>query len=136
MNSFKRLVASVLIVSTTLMGLPLTAHASLVGTQEVITAAESSPAGSSAQESRDKVASFLNRADVRQALETQGVSGAAALERVQAMTDSEVAQLAERVDQAPAGAGIVGVLFTVFVILLITDILGLTKVFPFTRSVR
>jgi hypothetical protein len=31
---------------------------------------------------------------------------------------------------------VLGILFAVFVILLITDILGLTKVFPFTRPVR
>lgn len=131
MNQIKRLIASLLIVSTSLMGLPLTAHASLVGTEDVI-----ATAGESAQDSRDKVASFLGRADVQQALEAQGVSSAAALERVQAMTDAEVAQLAARVDQAPAGAGVIGVLFSVFVILLVTDILGFTKVFPFTRSVR
>lgn len=52
------------------------------------------------------------------------------------MSDGEVAQLAQRVDQAPAGAGVVGVLFTLFVILLVTDILGFTKVFPFTRAIR
>jgi hypothetical protein len=40
------------------------------------------------------------------------------------------------VDQAPAGAGVVGTLFTVFLILLVTDILGFTKVFPFTRAIR
>lgn len=131
MNSFKRIVASTLIFSTTLAGLPLSANASLVSTQEAL-ATTSAPA----QDSRDKVLSFLQRDDVRQALEGQGVSSAAALERVQAMTDAEVAQLADRVDHAPAGAGIIGVLFTVFVILLVTDILGFTKVFPFTRPVR
>lgn len=131
MNQFKRTVASLLIVSTTLMGMPLTANAGLVSTQDAI-----ATAAAPAQDSRDKVASFLSREDVRQALEAQGVSGAAALERVQAMTDAEVAQLADRVDHAPAGAGVIGVLFTVFIILLVTDILGFTKVFPFTRSVR
>ena len=55
---------------------------------------------------------------------------------VNAMSDAEVAQLAGRIDQAPAGGEILGLLFTVFVILLVTDILGLTKVFTFTRSVR
>ena len=131
MNQFKRITASLLIASTTLMGLPLTAQASLVTTQDAIAAA-----GGPAHDSRDKVATFLGRADVRQALEAQGVSGAAAMERVQAMTDAEVAQLAARVDQAPAGGDVLGVLFTVFIVLLVTDILGLTKIFPFTRSVR
>ena len=38
-------------------------------------------------------------------------------------------------DKAPAG-GIIGVILFVFFVLLVTDILGFTKVFPFTRSIR
>ncbi|MBT9475951.1 PA2779 family protein [Polaromonas sp.] len=128
MNPFKRFVASVLIASTTLMGLPLTAQASIVSTDESMSVA-------SADANRDKVTAFLAREDIRSALQAQGVSGDAATERVRAMSDSEVSQLASRVDQAPAG-GILGLIFTVFIVLLITDIFGLTKVFPFTRSVR
>ena len=64
------------------------------------------------------------------------MQGEAAVERVNAMSDAEVAQLAGRIDQAPAGGDVLGMLFTIFIILLVTDILGLTKVFPFTRSVR
>jgi hypothetical protein len=86
--------------------------------------------------SRERVASFLARDDVRAELQAQGVSADDAIARVKAMSDAEVAQLAQRVDQAPAGAGVIGVLFTVFVILLVTDILGFTKVFPFTRAIR
>ncbi|MCY1310880.1 hypothetical protein D9M70_611210 [compost metagenome] len=52
------------------------------------------------------------------------------------MSDAEVAQLADRVDQAPAGGDVLGVLFAVFVILLVTDILGFTQVFPFTRPIQ
>lgn len=128
MNAFKRLIASVLIVSTTMMGMPLTAQASMVSTSEAM----STQAGDS---DREKVAAFLAREDVRSALEAQGVDSASATDRVKAMSDAEVSQIASRVDQAPAG-GILGLIFTVFVVLLITDILGLTKVFPFTRSVR
>jgi hypothetical protein len=85
---------------------------------------------------RDRVNTFLVRADVRKALQQQGVNGDAAVERVKAMSDTEVAQLAGRIDQAPAGGDILGILFTIFIVLLVTDILGLTKVFPFTRSIR
>ena len=131
MNPFKRLVASMLIASTTLMGLPMAAHAGLVTTEEVAAVPSALVASN-----RDKVTAFLSRDDVRAELEGQGVSSAAATERVHAMTDAEVAKLASRVDQAPAGAGVLGVVFTVFIVLLVTDIMGLTKVFPFTRSVR
>lgn len=129
MTLFTRLVASALIVSSATMGLPMTANAGIVSTDEALSTA-------SQTDSRDRVSAFLNRADVRQALQGQGVSADAALERVQAMSDAEVAQLAGRIDQAPVGGDILGVLFTIFIVLLVTDILGLTKVFPFTRSVR
>lgn len=128
MSQFKRLTASLLIVSTTLLGTPMMAQAGMVTTTEAMSA-EAHDAN------RDKVVAFLAREDVRSALEAQGVNGGLATERVKAMSDAEVSQLASRVDQAPAG-GILGLIFTVFVVLLVTDILGLTKVFPFTRSVR
>jgi hypothetical protein len=129
MNTFKRLIASLVIVSTALLGFPLAAQASVVTTEEAISA-EATDAN------RDRVAGFLARGDVRAALEQQGISADAAAERVRAMSDVEVAQLADRVDQAPAGGNVLGILFTVFVILLVTDILGFTKIFPFTRSIR
>jgi hypothetical protein len=129
MTNFKRFISSVLIVSTVWAGLPLTAQASIVSTDEFVSSG-------AAPSSRERVSSFLVRDDVRQALQNQGVSPQAAAERVQAMSDAEVEQLAGRIDQAPAGGDVLGVLFTVFIVLLVTDIMGLTKVFPFTRSVR
>ena len=129
MNTAKRLIASALIVSTTMLGMPLAATAGIVPTDTTLTA-------TAAQANRDRVSTFFAREDVRSALQDGGVQSSAAMERVQAMSDAEVTQLAGRIDQAPAGGEIVGVLFTVFIILLVTDILGLTKVFPFTRSAR
>ena len=129
MNSFKKLVSSSLIVSTLLMGLPNIASADIVTTQESMTTEQSLM-------NRTQANDFFNRADVRQALEAKGISVDAAIKRVDAMSDAEVAQLVQRLDKAPAGGEILGIIFTVFVILLVTDILGLTKVFPFTRSVR
>ncbi len=130
---FTRFIASTLIVSCATMGLPMTAHAGIVPTEAVL-ATDASSATPSPE--RARVNAFLQRADIRQALQAQGVQSDAALERVNAMSDAEVAQLAGRIDQAPVGGDVLGLLFTVFIILLVTDILGLTKVFPFTRSVR
>lgn len=129
MTLFTRIVASALIISSASMGFPMMANAGIVSTDETLSSTTQT-------DSRDRVNAFLNRTDVRQALQGQGVSADAALERVQAMSDAEVAQLAGRIDQAPVGGDILGVLFTIFIVLLVTDILGLTKVFPFTRSVR
>jgi hypothetical protein len=130
MHCFKRLIASVLIVSTALMGLPLTAHAALVGTEEALTSTV-------AAAERDKVDAFMQREDVRAALQARGVSPEAAAERIRALSQDEVSQLAQHIDQAPsAGADVLGFFLVLFVVLLITDVLGLTKVFPFTRTMR
>jgi len=126
MNLFYRCLARVLIVCTMAIGMPLPASAGIVTTDQVQSAGD-----------RDKVRSFLDRAEVRAQMESMGVDGTAARARVDALTDEEVSNLAGRIDSLPAGGdGILGVLFAIFIILLITDILGLTKVFPFTRSVR
>lgn len=124
---FRRLVATALIPCLFLSGLPV--HAALVSSEAALV----TPAS---QADRERVSAFFSRDDVRQQLQAQGVSTDDAIARVQAMSDAEVAQLADRVDRAPAGGDVIGVLFTVFVILLVTDILGFTKVFPFTRSIR
>ncbi len=130
MKNFKKLVSTGLIVCITLAGLPFSAQARIVATEEITAPAAVNSA------SRDSVNQFFARDGVRQAMLGQGVTQQAALERVAAMSDAEVAQLAGRIDQAPAGGDVLGILFTVFIVLLVTDIMGLTKVFPFTRSVR
>jgi len=129
MKNFKHLISSCLIVCITVAGFPIMAQASIIATDEITTTGV-------AASNRDRVSTYLTRDDVRQAMQGQGVSPLAALERVNAMSDVEVAQLAGRIDQAPAGGDVLGVIFTVFVVLLVTDIMGLTKVFPFTRSIR
>jgi len=105
------------------------AHAALIGTGQVAATAQSSA-------ERDRVRSFLQREDVRHLMQQRGLDADTALARVDAMTDAEVQTVSKQLDSLPAGGDVLGVLFTVFVILLITDILGLTKVFPFTRPIR
>ena len=61
----------------------------------------------------------------------------AARARIAALSDQEVVALADQLDHAPAGAsGVLGAIVFIFLLLLITDILGFTKVYPFTRSIR
>ena len=86
---------------------------------------------------RAQIYSLLDREEVRKEHETHGVNPADVRARVGAMSDEEVAALSGRIETLPAGgADVLGVLLTVFIILLITDILGFTKIFPFTRSIR
>ncbi|MBQ0932342.1 PA2779 family protein [Ideonella sp. 4Y16] len=90
-----------------------------------------------AADARALIDASLARADVQAGLQARGVDLDQARARVAALSDAEAQQLARTIDSAPAGASdLVGVLVFIFVLLLVTDILGLTKVFPFTRSVR
>ena len=134
MPSLNRTVARVLVVSLCTLGVPIpAAQAELVATDRV-------EATLQAQLSRELLGSFFDRADVRAALERQGVSADDAKARVEALSDDEVEQVAARFDSLPAaGSGIETALvigFLVFVTLLITDILGFTKVFSFTRPAK
>lgn len=90
-----------------------------------------------ATEAREQVMTWMQRDDVRQQMSRLGVSAEQAGERVAALSDDEVRDLAGKLDQARvAGNGVIGAIVFVFLVLLVTDILGLTKVFPFTRSIR
>jgi len=126
MTAFNRLVSGALIVCTLGAGMPLPASAAIIATDQVATSAE-----------RDRVKSFLDRAEVQAQMQALGVNPQAALARVDALSDDEVAALAGRLEQLPAGGtDIVSALLLVFIILLITDILGFTKIFPFTKPVQ
>ena len=135
MHRVDRTVAHILTICVCFVGLPIpAAQADLVATDriEVTQAARTS--------ARAHLASLLDRADVRAALESRGVSAEDAKARVAALNDDEVENLAAKFDSLPAGgSGFESLLwfaFLVFVILLITDILGFTKVFPFTRPAK
>lgn len=93
--------------------------------------------GRTGEDARVSLLAALDRSEVAQALADRGLSAERARERVAALTDEEALELAARIDHAPAGASeIIGTLLFVFVLLLITDILGFTKIFPFTRASR
>ena len=92
------------------------------------------------QNARARVLSFLDRQDVQQAMVEQGVAPEEARQRVAALSDAEVMRISQVMDQLPAGGDAFGtvvvVSLVVFIILLITDIAGLTHVFPFVYHRR
>lgn len=120
------LVASVLSMSIYVPG----AQAELVSTGQAI-------ASEASRHDRDRILALLEREEVRAQLQAWGVGADAAKARVDALTDAEVASISGKLDSLPAaGDGIIEGLIFVFIVLLITDILGFTKVFPFTKSAR
>lgn len=128
MATLRRYTSILLIALLALGSFPVAAAqtAGLVSTQAALEA-------DNASEERERIHEILARADVQEQLLAQGVSPDEVKARVAALSDSEAKQMAEQLEAMPAGAGVIGALFAVFVILLVTDILGLTDVYPFTR---
>jgi Family of unknown function (DUF6627) len=129
MKRLKHAMTCLLIATTCNLAQFVPANAAMVTTDQLVDAAR-------VQEGRERLNGFLARADVRSQLEQMGVNPADAQARANAMSNEEIQRLNGKIDQLPAGGDILGAILFVFVLLLITDILGLTKVFPFTRSIR
>lgn len=127
---------SVLVIGALLLvdlSVPTMAQAQLIAT-DAVTAARA------AEANRDRVTAFLKREDVRQVMVEQGVDVAEAERRVASLSDAELAKVAQAMDQLPAGGdgigAVIGAAVFVFLVLLITDILGFTHVFSFVKPVR
>lgn len=133
----KRWVAGLVAASLSYGGALQTAQATLIGTEQIAAAQGVVSADQQAQAQRAQLMAWLDRADMAAALAERGLDVEQARARVAALTDAEVAHVAQTLDTAPAGASdLLGAAVFIFVLLLVTDILGFTKIFPFTRSVR
>jgi hypothetical protein len=121
----RRITAGLLIVCMGGLAVPLPALAGIVSTDSVIAGAE-----------RERLAGLLERAEVQARLQSMGVDPASAKARVAALSDEEATRLAAQLDELPAGGDLLGAAVLVFLVLLFTDIMGYTKIFPFTRSAR
>jgi Family of unknown function (DUF6627) len=91
-----------------------------------------------AQDARDHLKTLISKNDIKNALISQGIDPDEAKARVDSLSDSEVIEVADKIEQLPAGGGVfgavIGAALIVFLVLLLTDILGYTDVFPFVKS--
>ncbi len=109
------------------------AQAAMVSTDQVV-------AQSEAADDRARVMRFMAREDVRQQLQALGIDPDEAARRTESLSDDEIQQVAEKMDELPAGQGVIGLLVFIvvvlFLVLLITDLVGATDVFPFINKNR
>lgn len=121
-NSWQRGCVVVISLSLLNLGSPVIASAGIIGTQTVIEAGR-----------RDAdlatIRAGLARADVREQFEALGVDAGLVETRLATLTDAEVAGLADRMDQMPAGGDLLAVIGIVFVILLILELVGVIDIF-------
>jgi hypothetical protein len=79
------------------------------------------------QEARDYLRQTLAREDVRSVLIAKGVDPLEAQARIDSLTDAEVMQLADQIEQLPAGGNIfafaIGILLIVILVLVIIKLI-------------
>ena len=95
MRLFYKLISQLLIVSMIL--LPFSTQAGMIGTDQAVASAQDLA-------NRDKVRDFVSRGEVVKQFEALGLNASSALDRVNAMTQQEVNQLAGKIDSLPVGA--------------------------------
>lgn len=128
-----RSVASVLVLTVSFaFAFVMPGRAAMVDTEAVLKARDVASA-------RQQVRVYLQRDAVAAQLEAWSVPARQARARVDAMTDEEILELARRIESMPAGG--VDALTAIFIVsviafgtLLVTDLLGITDVFPFIKK--
>ena len=106
-------VALLMIILTMLLSVPYqAAFAALVETETMLDM-------NRGQEARETLKQFMVRQDVRSAIVSQGVDPLEAEARLKSLTDAEVIQLADQIDQLPAGGDVLGLAIAVLVIVIL-----------------
>ncbi len=122
----KRLLAAVLIVPMTLVGVPQIAMAAPIGTQTVIEL-------ETHQDRIDRVSAMLAREEVREAMIQLGVAPEEAQQRVLALSPEELVLVEQHLDSLPAGGnGVLVVLGILFVVLVVLELTGVIDIFKKT----
>ncbi|MCI0433933.1 MAG: PA2779 family protein [Gemmatimonadetes bacterium] len=121
-NSLQRCCVVIISLSLLNLGSPVVATAAIIDTGTVIAAG---------QRDADLAAirAGLDRADVRRQFEALGVDSGLVETRLATLTDAEVATLAERMEQMPAGGDLLAVIGVVFIILLVLELVGVIDIF-------
>lgn len=128
MKTLQRLLS--MLLSLSLIILPIVpAQAALVGNAELFGSAATSA-------DRTLLIEALDRDSARQQLAALGISQEQAMERIAQMTDQEIVQLNQQLADLPAGGDFLGVVVLIFIVFIITDVIGATDIFPFIHPVR
>ena len=119
------------LLSALLMLMPVVSvQAGMLGTDTLISSAQS-------QQSISALQQLLEREDAQQQLLALGVSPDQVRERVTSLSDSELARINQGIDTLNAGGdSVLGILLIIFLVFVITDVIGATNIFPFIHPVK
>lgn len=130
MNLLSRRILSWLLGVLIVMTPFTTSQAAMIGTDQVL--------GQQAQPAdRDQIRQFMERDSVRQQLLDWGVSVDDVQTRINSLSEAEVARINQAIDNPQAGgSSILGILLVIFIVFVITDVIGATDIFPFIHPVN
>lgn len=124
MYKFKSLVQSFFLSLLVTAAVWQPSQAAMVGTMDL------TPEYSSTQDIA------VMREQIENQLVELGVEPGIAGERVIAMSDAQVTEINQRLSDLPAGADAGSVILTLFIVFVITDVIGATDIFPFIKPVK
>ena len=78
----------------------------------------------------------INRVDLQEQLLVMGVTTVDIESRINQMTQQEIAQLNQQINELPAGGDVLGIILIIFIVFVITDVIGATDIFPFIHPVK
>ncbi|GJM11684.1 MAG: hypothetical protein DHS20C12_00870 [Pseudohongiella sp.] len=123
LRKFKKIVSTITIASVLAMGLQSATFADVVTTEQLVES-------SSLESKRNQVNAFMARGDVKQQLQKLGVSEQTIDQRLNSLTDSEILEMHNQIEDLPAGEGFFGGVIAILVILMLLDMAGVTDIFP------
>ena len=128
MKSLQKLIA--MLSSIALLSLTVTTtQAAIIGNDLIINQAVHSNA-------KTDLIQTVNRDDVKAQLLNMGVKPEDIISRIDLMTHEEITQLNEQIDELPAGGDLLGIILIIFIVFVITDVIGATDIFPFIKPVN
>jgi len=131
MQKRKAIAIMVIVTFSTLSIISAPVHATMINTVEIFNQNQHDFSSKS-------INTFLDRSEVQKYLVAWGVNPEEAKARIGSLSDQEIENIVSRMDQLPAGGDAIGTILgaalVIFIVLVITDILGFTDIFPFIKK--
>ena len=128
MNLLRRSTAIFLSILLALMPL-LPAQAAMIGNDQIVNQGLS-------HQTRDGLQRLIAQKTAQQQLQAWDVNPDQIKSRIDSLTDAELARINQQVNNLQAGGDVLGILLVIFLVFVITDIIGATDIFPFINPAR
>jgi len=126
-NQCKKIVIKVLLVCFICVTFQQAALAGMVTTTDIVN-------DETVLAEKQRLTQLLSSENVKSQLVSMGVDPEDAKMRLDNMTDQEIIAFSSGMNEMEAGSGVLELAVFVFLVLLVTDLLGYTDIFPFVKK--